>query len=50
VNSNDDDIVLGPDAIRLITQHMDHALFVCVVDKKESSLALCSMLRAASSP
>lgn len=45
VKSSHDDVEFDADAIRWISHHMDHPLFVCVVDKKTTELSLYSLSR-----
>jgi hypothetical protein len=45
VKSNTDDVVFDQHAIRWVSHHMDHPLFVCVVNRKQNELALYSTSR-----
>ena len=45
VKPSAEDLEIDQHAIRWITHHMDHPLFVCVVDRKQSELALYSTSR-----
>ena len=45
VKSTTADLVFDQHAIRWVTQHMDHPLFVCVADRKHNELALYSTSR-----
>lgn len=45
VKSTKEDLVYDADAIRWISHHMDHPLFLCVVDKKKSELIFYSLSR-----
>ncbi|NVM57633.1 MAG: hypothetical protein HWN51_05890 [Desulfobacterales bacterium] len=43
VKSTEDDVPFTEDAVRWISDHMDHPLFVCVVDKNANHLKIYSL-------
>jgi hypothetical protein len=45
VKSSSQDIHLDSDAVRWISLHMDHPLFICVCDKKALTLSIYSTAR-----